>query len=407
MSVLEALRMALQGLFAQRLRAALTMLGILIGVSAVIVLVAVGNGNAQQINNQIQSLGSNLLTVFSTPRRGAGGVAQQFGSGTSLTLGDARALADRAANPDLEAVVPSVNTRAQVTWTTQNTNTSITGTSEEFPTVRNYAMAEGDFLTAADVSNDAHVAVVGATVVDNLFNGADPLGQAIKINRQPFVVIGVLASKGSAGFQNQDDTIIVPVSTAQAYLTGSKTVNNIFVEAASPDVMSDAQAEIQDTLLTAHHIQNAALADFQVLNQSDILQTASSITASETLLLGAIAAISLVVGGIGIMNIMLVTVTERTREIGIRKAIGARRRDIIVQFLIESVMLGGVGGAVGVLTGIGVSLLLPHLSSLTTVVSASSIALALSVSVAIGLFFGLYPANRAAGMHPIQALHYE
>ena len=411
MSFLEGLRLAVGGLTANRLRSALTMLGILIGVAAVIVLVAVGSGASAAVQQQIQGLGSNLLIISSSNARAAGGVSQGFGSGSTLSLADVTALQNKQAAPDVVTAIPSTGGRAQLTYSNQNWNSSLVGTSQDFPEVRNYQLSSGQFFTAADVQAERRVAVVGQTVVTNLFNGQDPVGQSIKINRQTFRVVGVLAAKGGSGFSNQDDTVVVPITSAWSYLLGgrNRNVQQIFAEAASADVTGAANTEITQILLDQHKISDPTQADFQIQTQQDVLASATQTTGILTLMLGAIAGISLVVGGIGIMNIMLVTVTERTREIGIRKAIGARRRDILVQFLIESMFLSGLGGALGILVGTLVSAGMPAVvSSLPTpVVSAPSVLLAFGVSVGIGLFFGIYPANRAARLNPIVALRYE
>ena len=412
MSILEGLRLAVNGLLANRLRSGLTMLGILIGVSAVILLVGVGNGASVAVQQQIQSLGSNLLTVFPSNARGAGGVQQGFGTGSTLTLDDVKAIANRQSSPDVVTAIPSAGGRAQLTFGNQNWNSSLTGTTEDFPSVRNYPLASGQFFTAGDVDASSKVAVIGQTVVTNLFSGEDPIGQVIKINRQSFRVIGVLAQKGSSGgSNNQDDVVVVPITAAWNYLLGGRgrNVQQIYVEATSAEATSAATTEVTEVLLDRHHISDPTQADFQILSQQDVLNSASQTTGVLTLMLGAIAGISLVVGGIGIMNIMLVTVTERTREIGIRKAIGARRRDILMQFLIESMFLAGLGGALGILVGFGLSRILPlAVSSLPTpIISMPSVFMAFGISVGIGLFFGLYPANRAARLRPIEALRYE
>ena len=412
MSILEGLRLAVNGLLSNRLRSGLTMLGILIGVSAVILLVGVGNGASVAVQQQIQSLGSNLLTVFPSNARGAGGVQQGFGTGSTLTLDDVKAIANRQSSPDVVTAIPSAGGRAQLTFGNQNWNSSLTGTTQDFPSVRNYQLASGQFLTAADVDASSKVAVIGQTLVTNLFSGQDPIGQLIKINRQSFRVVGLFAEKGSSGgFNNQDDLVVVPITSAWNYLLGGRgrNVQQIYVEATSAQATSAATTEVTEVLLDRHHISDPTQADFQILSQQDVLNSASQTTGVLTLMLGAIAGISLVVGGIGIMNIMLVTVTERTREIGIRKAIGARRRDILMQFLIESMFLAGLGGALGILVGFGLSRILPlAVSSLPTpIISMPSVFLAFGISVGIGLFFGLYPANRAARLRPIEALRYE
>ena len=412
MSILEGLRLAVNGLLSNRLRSSLTMLGILIGVAAVILLVGVGNGASVAVQQQIQSLGSNLLTVFPSNAKGAGGVQQGFGTGSTLTMDDVKAIANRQTSPDVVAAIPSAGGRAQLTYGNQNWNSSLTGTTQDFPSVRNYQLASGQFFTAANVDASSKVAVIGQTVATNLFSGADPIGQVVKINRQSFRVIGVFAQKGSSGgFNNQDDVVVVPITSAWAYLLGGRgrNVQQIYVEATSAEATNAANAEVTQVLLDRHHISDPTQADFQILSQQDVLNSASQTTGVLTLMLGAIAGISLVVGGIGIMNIMLVTVTERTREIGIRKAIGARRRDILLQFLIESMFLSGLGGALGILIGFGLARLLPlAVSALPTpVISTPSVFLAFGISVGIGLFFGLYPANRAARLRPIEALRYE
>ncbi len=410
MTILEALRLAMGGVVANRLRSGLTMLGILIGVAAVILLVGVGNGASAAVQQQIEALGSNLLIIFPANAK-SGGIQQGFGTASTLTMDDVRALADRQAAPDVAAAIPSGSGRLQVTFGNQNWNTNLTGTTQDFPSVRNYQVASGQFFTSADVSAASKVAVIGQTVVDNLFNGTDPIGQVIKLNRQSFRVIGVFASKGGSGFNNQDDVVVTPITTAWNYLLGGRgrNVQQIYVAARSAQSTQAASDEVTQILLDRHHISDPAQADFQILSQQDILSSASQTTGILTLMLGAIAGISLVVGGIGIMNIMLVTVTERTREIGIRKAIGARRRDILTQFLIESMFLAGVGGALGILVGILAGRGLPAVVSAlpAPLISLPSVLMAFGISVGIGLFFGIYPANRAARLHPIDALRYE
>ena len=416
MNLFEALRMAANGLLANRLRSALTMLGILIGVTAVILLVAVGNGAGIQINNQIQSLGANVIYVYPANAKGSGGVSQGFGTGQSLTQADVDAINARQQDPDVVAAIPITQTGGQITYASQNYFAPTTGTTTDFPQVRDYQLAEGSFFTQDDLSARHRVVVLGQTVVDNLFpSGTDPVGQTIKISRQSFRVIGVFAAKGGTGFGSQDNVVVAPITTVWAYLTGArgKVISQIVASASSPGTVTQAETEITTILLQQHQISDPTQADFQLQSQQDILNQATSIATALTLVLGAIAGISLVVGGIGIMNIMLVTVTERTREIGIRKAIGARRRDILVQFLIEAMVLSGLGGALGIAVGALLAREAPNVPAIasssfpTPVVSASSVVLAFCVSVAIGLFFGIYPANRAARLHPIEALRYE
>ncbi len=415
MNLFEALRMAANGLLANRLRSSLTMLGILIGVSAVILLVAVGNGASVQINNQIQSLGANVIYVYPSNARGAGGVSQGFGTGQTLSQADVDAINNRQNAPDVVAAIPISQTGGQITFGNQNYFAPTTGTTPEFPQVRDYQLAEGSFFTQDDLNARHRVVVIGQTVVDNLFGSTDPIGQTIKISRQSFRVIGVFAAKGGTGFGSQDNVVVAPITTVWAYLTGArgKVISQIVASASSASAVSSAETEITQVLMNQHQISDAAQADFQLQSQQDILNQATSIATALTLVLGAIAGISLVVGGIGIMNIMLVTVTERTREIGIRKAIGARRRDILTQFLIEAMVLSGLGGALGIAIGAVIAAeatRIPAVASSsfpTPVVSIPSVVLAFVVSVAIGLFFGIYPANRAARLHPIEALRYE
>ena len=415
MNLYEALRMAVNGLLANRLRSGLTMLGILIGVTAVIMLVAVGNGESIQINNQIQSLGANVIYVYPSNARGSGGISQGFGTGQSLTQADVDALNRRQQDPDVVAAIPIAQSGGQITYGNQNYFAPTTGTTPDFPMVRDYQIAEGSFFTQDDVTANHRVVVIGQTVVDNLFGSTDPVGQTIKISRQSFRVIGVFAPKGGTGFGSQDNVVVAPITAVWAYLTGArgKVVSQIVASATSAGTVTQAETEITTILLNQHQISNPAQADFQLQSQQDILNQATSIATTLTVVLGAIAGISLVVGGIGIMNIMLVTVTERTREIGIRKAIGARRRDILVQFLIEAMVLSGLGGALGIAVGALLAHEAPSLPAIasssfpTPVVSIPSVLLAFFVSVAIGLFFGIYPANRAARLHPIEALRYE
>jgi putative ABC transport system permease protein len=414
-NIYEALRMAVNGLLANRLRSGLTMLGILIGVMAVILLVAVGNGASVQINNQIQSLGANVIYVFPSNARGAGGVSQGFGTAQSLTQADVDALNTRQQDPDVVAAIPIAQSGGQITYGNQNYFAPTTGTTSAFPQVRDYQIAEGSFFSNDDVVANHRVVVIGQTVVDNLFGSTDPVGQTIKINRQSFRVIGVFAPKGGTGFGSQDNVVVAPITTVWAYLTGArgKVISQIVASATSPSTVTQAETEITAILLERHQISDATQADFQLQSQQDILNQATSIATALTLVLGAIAGISLVVGGIGIMNIMLVTVTERTGEIGIRKAIGARRSDILVQFLIEAMVLSGLGGALGIAIGALLAHEAPSVPAIassgfpTPVVSGPSVLLAFFVSVAIGLFFGIYPANRAARLHPIEALRYE
>ena len=415
MNVFEALRIAFGGLLANRLRSALTMLGILIGVSAVILLVAVGNGASVQINKQIQSLGANVIYVYPANAKGAGGVSQGFGTSQTLSMADVDALNTRQQDPDVVSAIPIAQSGGQITYQDQNYFAPTTGSTTDFPQVRDYQIAEGSFFTDDDVQAQHRVVVIGQTVVDNLFPNTDPVGQSIKINRQSFRVIGVFAPKGGTGFGSQDNVVVAPITAVWAYLSGNrgKGVSQIVASASSASTVNAAETEITTILLQRHQISDPSLADFQIQSQQDILNQANSIATALTLVLGAIAGISLVVGGIGIMNIMLVTVTERTREIGIRKAIGARWRDVLTQFLIEAMVLSGLGGALGIALGAALAFEAPHIPAIassgfpTPVVSVPSVLLAFGVSVGIGLFFGIYPANRAARLHPIEALRHE
>jgi putative ABC transport system permease protein len=409
----ESVRVALRALGANKLRAVLTMLGMVIGVGAVIALMSIGQGMQAGITSQISSLGTNLL--FVTPgATTSGGVRTQAGSAQTLTSEDAAAIAESV--PQVAAVAPEVSTRAQVVANGKNTNTQVTGVTPDYLGVRNWTLAEGDFIGDEQVTSKGLVAVLGATTAQNLFGDGDPLGQTVRVNNVNLKVVGVLQAKGSGGFGNSDDVIFVPLTTAQTRLSrtqtasGGKTVSQINVQLVdqSDGTSSAAVSEITALLQERHRTTEP---DFTVRSQEDLLATASSISGFVTIFLGSVAGISLVVGGIGIMNIMLVSVTERTREIGIRKAIGARRRDILAQFMIEAVVVSVVGGALGILIGAGGSRLLDGIrlggQAIQTVVATSSIAMAFTVSAAIGLFFGVYPAVKASQLNPIQALRYE
>jgi len=415
MNLLEGIRLAWHSLGANKLRSVLTALGIIIGVAAVITLVSLGRGVQTSITSQIESIGTNLLYV----RPGAqqqGGVRAEAGSAVTLTTEDARALADPANVPDAVAVAPVVNSFGQVAYLAQNTRTQIYGVTPEYAEVRNYQVEAGEFIQNSQVTGRLAVAVLGNTTAANLFGDPDSaVGQSIRIDGQAFRVIGVLAPKGTTGFLSQDDLVMVPITTAQSRLfrggnfRGADSISLINVQVASPAQLDQATQQIADTLRQRHRILYED--DFTITSQQDILNTATQITGVLTLFLGGIAAISLLVGGIGIMNIMLVTVTERTREIGIRKAVGARRRDILAQFLTEAVMLSVLGGALGISVAWSISRLLNNIQfssvAIQPEVGLDAVLMATLFSMAVGIFFGIYPASRAAGLNPIEALRYE
>jgi putative ABC transport system permease protein len=422
----DSFRSALQSLVVNKLRSALTMLGVIIGVAAVIAMVSVGNGASQSVQNTILNLGSNLVTV--TPQnatdqglRGAGAQAQ------SLTVDDMRSIQEQLGDSIAAAEAEQQAGRWQVTAAGQNWNTQVSGVTEDYPIVRDWGLDSGDFFTTSDINVNAQVAVLGSTTAVNLFGDIDPVGQTIQLRQVfggggqgaaaqrarilNFRVVGVLGTKGSTFGQIRDDQILVPLTTSQHVLTGQlNRVNQIVIKATSSETMDLTTSDVSNILLVRHNINDPASADFAVTNQNDTLAALSSVTGTFTLLLGAIGGISLLVGGIGIMNIMLVSVNERTREIGIRKAVGARRGDILNQFLIEAVALTGLGGVIGILLGWAITEVvhrIPQAASLPLLITSGTVIIAVGVSVAIGVVFGLYPAMRAARLHPIQALRYE
>lgn len=394
-------------LSANKVRTALTMLGIIIGISSVIAMVSIGAGAQNSIQASIQSIGSNLVLVTPGTQRGPGvQISAGRGSARSLTQEDADAIVQQVTLA--KAVAPEISGRYQITSKGKNTNTTVVGTVESYPGVRNIEINEGNFITDQQVKSLSKVAVLGPTTRDDLFGtDADAIGQTIRIKGIEFKVVGVTKAKGGSGFGSQDDMIFIPVSSAQRFLAGDAYVTTISVQAQDTDSMTAVQNQISALLLNRHHISDPTLADFSTLNQADIVATASSVTSTFTILLGAVAGISLVVGGIGIMNMMLTTVTERTREIGLRKAIGAKRHDINVQFLSEAVMLTFLGGVIGVILGWLISYIVSSFGILQTSVSLTSVLLAFGVSAGIGIVFGYYPARRAASLSPIEALRYE
>jgi putative ABC transport system permease protein len=425
MKLYDSFRSALQSLVVNKLRSALTMLGVIIGVAAVIAMVSVGNGASQSVQNTILNLGSNLVTV--TPQfgndnglRGAGAQAQ------NLTIDDMRAIKDQLGDTIAAAEAEQQAGRWQITVAGQNWNTQVSGVTEDYPIVRDWGLDSGNFFSTSDLNVNAQVAVLGSTTAANLFGDVDPVGQTIQLRQAfggggqggaqrarilNFRVIGVLGTKGSTFGFSRDDQILVPLTTAQHVLTGQlNRVNQIVVKATSSDTMEITTSDVSNILLQRHNIEDPASADFTVTNQNDTLAALSSVTGTFTLLLGAIGGISLLVGGIGIMNIMLVSVNERTREIGIRKAVGARRGDILNQFLIEAIALTGLGGIIGILLGWAITEVvhrIPQAASLPLLITSGTVIIAVGVSVAIGVVFGLYPAMRAARLHPIEALRYE
>lgn len=411
MNYLETLKESTTTLLLNKMRTGLAVLGIVIGIASVIALLSIGEASQRSITNSINSLGVNLLTISPGAARNNGLIRGAMGGGTTLTYEDSVVLASDKSLSAIKSVAPVYSSRSQVVYGENNTNTTITGVTPEYAGIRNISMEVGGFLSASDVSGVTNVAILGPTVVESLFGvdagNTDPIGKVIRIGSLNFNVVGVTKEKGSSGMNNQDDVIYIPLSTAQKKLFGVKYVNSILVEATSADVMTMAMNQIGYTLLEQHKITEVAKADFTIRNSADMLETISSVTGTLTSLLSGVAAISLLVGGIGIMNIMLVTVTERTREIGLRKALGAKDKSIITQFLFEAVVLTFVGGMIGILVGIVLAYIYAKIQSSLFVISLSAIGLAFLVSAVIGLIFGWYPARRAALLQPIEALRYE
>ncbi|MBM4307822.1 MAG: FtsX-like permease family protein [Deltaproteobacteria bacterium] len=407
-ALFASLRIALRALLVNKMRSALTMLGIVIGVGAVIAMIAVGSGAKKRIADQIASMGSNLFVVLSGSATSGG---MRWGSGTvpTLTADDAKAIATEI--PGVKYVAPSYNGVAQIVFGNQNWSTVVHGSTSELFEIRDWQFVSGRSFTQLDIDGAAKVCILGKTVVDNLFGGIDPIGQIVRIRKFPFTVIGTLAGKGqSAWGQDQDDIIFVPLTTAQKRLFGMQfpgMVRSISVQAHGPEVMKEVESQIVDLLRQRHRLQPAQENDFSVRNLTEVASSAEESTKVMSLLLGAIASISLIVGGIGIMNIMLVSVTERTREIGIRVAVGAKGKDILLQFLIESMVLSLVGGLLGIGVGIAGTLILSSITQWPTLFSIQAILLAFLFSGSVGVFFGFYPARKASLLNPIEALRYE
>jgi len=395
-------------LSANRTRSGLTILGIVIGISSVIALVSIGQGAASSVQNSIQSLGSNLLLVTPGAQRSPGfGASAGRGGARTLTQEDADAVLSQVQG--IQSVAREVSGRYQITAKGTNTNTTVDGVTSGYADMRNVTVDDGSFITDTQNASLSKVAVIGPTTRDDLFGvGATGIvGQTIRIKGIEFKVVGITHPKGGSGFSNPDDIIYVPAQSAERFLSGNQYLTTIDIQAADPSAMTQAQSDVTALLLSRHHISDPTAADFSVLNQADILASASSITATLTYLLGAIAGISLLVGGIGIMNMMLTTVTERTREIGLRKAIGAKNADISMQFLAEAVALTVIGGVIGIALGVGISMAVNSTGIVSTNVSWQAVLLAFGVSAGIGIVFGYYPARKAARMSPIEALRYE
>ena len=405
MNVLNIMKVSLRSLGRNKLRSFLTMLGIIIGVGAVIAVMAVGEGAQYNIQQQIATLGTNVLLTFPGSSN-QGGVRVGLGSMTSLTADDLSAMQTQC--PSVQIAAPVITTGGQLVYGELNWGTRVTGSNPEYFTIRSWPLSSGQLFTDSDIRGATKVCVLGQTVVDNLFRGSDPIGATIRIKKMPFKVVGVLSPKGqSAQGADQDDIVIAPYTTVQKKMMGVTYLGIIMVSAISDKSMDDAQSQITELLRVRHKIQPWEDNDFTIRSQTEIANAAQATTKVLTILLASIASISLLVGGIGIMNIMLVSVTERTREIGIRMSIGARGKDILFQFLVEAVVLSMVGGTIGVVIGMGASNLISKLAGWPTLVAPTSVGLAFLFAAAVGIFFGFYPARKAAMLNPIDALRFE
>ncbi len=403
----ETLTTSFEALTLNKTRTGLAILGIVVGIAAVIALMTLGQGSQKAVASQIQSLGSNLLTV-SPGAQTVSGVRGQSGSMTTLTYEDAKAIIDSPQITSVEAVSAELSRNSQVVAGRNNTNTRVTGVMSAYAQIRKIEMESGVFLTQRDLDSQTKVAILGSQVVTDLFGeGANPVGESIRINQINFKIIGVTQAKGGIGFLSQDDIVIIPLTTAQKQVFGQDYVSSIYIAAKSEDLMDQAKNEVGYFLLARHKLSDPTQADFSISSQEDIIGAMTEVTSTFTSLLSGIAAISLLVGGIGIMNIMLVSVIERTREIGLRKALGAKKKDLITQFLMESVILTGAGGLLGVILGTLISFILVRLVNVPWAFSSLSYLLAFSVSAAIGIVFGFYPAYKASNLSPIEALRYE